>query len=403
MNLENAHALLIGVGGDLPITIDDANAIAKVLGDSNKAAYDPKNVILLTEKNATRKNVLSELQNLVEKVKNIEDATVVIFYSGHGGKYKGSNGSDYYLLTNGFDPYDRDNTMVKGDEFSELINSIEANRLLVMLDCCHASGMIDKKPLIKLKSADDQIVNSNIEILKKLKSGTGKVFITSCDDDEQSVILPESKNSLFTEVVLEALEGYASNGEEYVGIVDILYHVLRQVPKRIGGYNHIQRPIINKIDLLSPDFFICKIAKYLQTDEFRSKSNPVDKSQLEKLANQFNIENCSEPIVISNNSGPIEVIEDTTLKSKTLKEIASLITQGETEKAISQFVDITKTQLADYKNQSHLLAYKYNVLLNDKMMDDIDDQSYRKELTKIARALHFFIEKAEKDLNSLSE
>ncbi|WP_108807795.1 caspase family protein [Aquimarina spinulae] len=403
MNLENAHALLIGVGGDLPITIDDANAIAKVLGDSNKAAYDPKNVILLTEKNATRENVLSELQNIVEKVKNIEDATVVIFYSGHGGKYRGSNGSDYYLLTNGYDPYDRDNTMIKGDEFSELINSIEANRLLVMLDCCHAAGIIDEKPLIKLKSADEQIVNSNIEILKKLKSGTGKVFITSCDDDEQSVILPDSKNSLFTEVVLEALEGYASNGEEYVGIIDILYYVLRQIPKRIEAYNHIQRPIINKIDDLSSDFFICKVAKYLQTDEFRSKSNPVDKSQLEKLANQFNIENCSELIVISNNGDPIEVIEDTTLKSKTLKEIESLITQGETEKAISQFVDITKTQLVDYKNQSHLLAYKYNVLLNDKMMDGIDDQTYRKELTKIAQALHFFIEKAEKDLNSLTE
>ncbi|WP_074408801.1 caspase family protein [Aquimarina megaterium] len=403
MNLENAHALLIGVGGDLPITIDDANAIAKVLGDNNKAAYDPKNVILLTEKNATRENVLSELQNIVEKVKNIEDATVVIFYSGHGGKYRGSNGSDYYLLTNGYDPYDRDNTMIKGDEFSELINSIEANRLLVMLDCCHAAGIIDEKPLIKLKSADEQIVNSNIEILKKLKSGTGKVFITSCDDDEQSVILPDSKNSLFTEVVLEALEGYASNGEEYVGIIDILYYVLRQIPKRIEAYNHIQRPIINKIDDLSSDFFICKVAKYLQTDEFRSKSNPVDKSQLEKLANQFNIENCSELIVISNNGDPIEVIEDTTLKSKTLKEIESLITQGETEKAISQFVDITKTQLVDYKNQSHLLAYKYNVLLNDKMMDGIDDQTYRKELTKIAQALHFFIEKAEKDLNSLTE
>ncbi|WP_106792316.1 caspase family protein [Aquimarina sp. Aq78] len=403
MNLENAHALLIGVGGDLPVTIDDANAIAKVLGDNNKAAYDPKNVILLTEKNATRENVLSELQNIVEKVKNIEDATVVIFYSGHGGKYRGSNGSDYYLLTNGYDPYDRDNTMIKGDEFSELINSIEANRLLVMLDCCHAAGMIDEKPLIKLKSADEQIVNSNIEILKKLKSGTGKVFITSCDDDEQSVILPESKNSLFTEVVLEALEGYASNGEEYVGIIDILYHVLRQVPKRIEAYHHVQRPIINKIDDLSPDFFICRVAKYLQTDEFKSTSNPVDKGQLTTLTHLFNIENSNKPIAILDHADPTEINLDNNLISKNLKGIQSLITLGETEKAISQFVDVTKTQFVDYRAQSHLLAYRYNVLLNDKMMDDIDDQTYRKELTKIARALHFFIEKAEKDLNSLTE
>ena len=149
MNLENAYALLIGVGADLPVTIKDASAIKSVLVNPKKAAYKEENVVLLTEKNASRENVLKELNSLVEKVAKKDDSTVIIYYSGHGGQYQNEGSEEYFLLTHGYDSRNRNETMVRGDEFSNIIDKIKARKLLVMLDCCHASGMIGQ-PLLKV-------------------------------------------------------------------------------------------------------------------------------------------------------------------------------------------------------------------------------------------------------------
>lgn len=53
-------ALLIGVGADLPVTVEDAIALHNILIDPNRAAYPPAQVTLLTETAATRQNILIE-------------------------------------------------------------------------------------------------------------------------------------------------------------------------------------------------------------------------------------------------------------------------------------------------------------------------------------------------------
>lgn len=258
MNLENAHALIIGVGGnDIPQTVNDAEAIVNILTDTQKAAYPKDNVTLLTKNDATRLKVLNALKDLVVKTKTEEDATVVVYFSGHAGLF----GNTYYMLTDGYDMYNKPRTMINGDEFSYLINQIEAERLLVMLDCCHASGVIEPPISIKTKGEDDDntsLFSSNISLIEKLNSGEGKVFLTSCDDHEKSLILPNSDYSLFTEIAIEALEGHASLGKDYVRMIDFLYHLLTKVPEKAAAYQRIQRPMINHINFLSPDYFLCK-------------------------------------------------------------------------------------------------------------------------------------------------
>ncbi|MGH1388293.1 caspase family protein [Kordia sp.] len=258
MNLKNTYALIIGVGGnDIPETVNDAKAIAEILTDPQKAAYLKENVTLLTESKATRMNVLNALKALASKVKTDNDATVVVYFSGHGGLF----GETYYILTHGYNMYDKPNTMINGDEFSQLINQIEAERLLVMLDCCHAAGVIEPPISIKTKGDDEDEVSlfsSNISLIEKLNSGEGKVFLTSCDDNEKSLILPNAKYSLFTQIAIEALEGHASLGSEYVRMIEFLCHLLINVPKRAAVYHRTQRPMINHVSSLSPDYFLCK-------------------------------------------------------------------------------------------------------------------------------------------------
>lgn len=289
MNLENAHALLIGVGGDsIGITVDDATAIAKVLTHPKKAAYKEENVFLLTNEKSTRYNILKKLHDLVKITEDKPDSTVFIYYSGHGGKDTHTN--KYYLLPHGYDMNNKIDTMIDGNEFSKLINQIKADRILLILDCCHASGVLSNGKSITSKNQNIEITSSNIELISRLNTGKGKVFITSCDDNEQSYILSNAKNSLFTEVLLEALEGKVSQDKDYVSVLDIIYHTSHEVSKRIKKHvpNHQQRPIFKYIENLSPDFYICKTSA---SENEESKSYFHRKEKLQRILEQNGILN----------------------------------------------------------------------------------------------------------------
>jgi hypothetical protein len=61
----HGHALLIGVGADLPATVKDATAIRDVLVNPSRAAYPVDQVELLTETGAVRKNILEALDRFI--------------------------------------------------------------------------------------------------------------------------------------------------------------------------------------------------------------------------------------------------------------------------------------------------------------------------------------------------
>ncbi|MFT4566401.1 MAG: hypothetical protein ACI9FN_001357 [Saprospiraceae bacterium] len=82
-SFENGHALLIGVGDDLPVTVNDATAISNILEDASKGGYNPDNINLLVNQASDRKGILTALDDLISR--SDEDSTVFIFYSGHGG------------------------------------------------------------------------------------------------------------------------------------------------------------------------------------------------------------------------------------------------------------------------------------------------------------------------------
>jgi hypothetical protein len=57
----SGYALVVGVGGDLPGTTEDARALADILTAPDLCAYPPNQVELLTGSAATRAAVLDGL------------------------------------------------------------------------------------------------------------------------------------------------------------------------------------------------------------------------------------------------------------------------------------------------------------------------------------------------------
>jgi len=228
----SGHALVVGVGEDLPNTINDAKGISDILTDESRCAYPKRQVQLCTGPKARRDDILKGLAKL-SKVD--DDASVIVYFSGHG--YQVSDGAaaeaGHYLMPYGYDTDRLKQTAVSGTEFTDALREIKAGKLLVLLDCCHAGGMANvKAPKKSKKAAAPNLAKAPLprEVLELVTEGKGRFIIASSEKDELSYA--GNPYSAFTLALIEALCGKGSSKEDgivYVG--DLAAYTLKMVPR----------------------------------------------------------------------------------------------------------------------------------------------------------------------------
>lgn len=246
MMFENGYALLIGVNANqipgltLPDVTKDVTACRKVLIHPRRCAYPAGNVTVLMDKNATRQNVLGALAQLQERVQ--ADTTVIIYYSGHGWRDASVDPPDFYLIPYDMQPGNYRSRALRAGDFAEAIEAIQSQRLLVILDCCHAGGMGVKEVPGQFASAaiPPQLILPQQEIvtpattksLTNLSVGQGRAVLSSSTGEQSSYLRQDGKMSIFTYHLIEALTGHAQPqaGATEVLVSDVMSHVYRRVP-----------------------------------------------------------------------------------------------------------------------------------------------------------------------------
>jgi caspase domain-containing protein/TIR domain-containing protein len=237
MSLTNAHAVVIGVSQyrrirPLP-SVADAEGVAGVLRDPAACGYDPANVVLLQESDATRDQILDELDRLGQRAD--PGATAVVYFSGHGGTWPG--GDSYLMPIDGdWSSQDRlDATAVPGRLLGDRLAAIRAERLTVILDCCHAAG------LAQPRLVDDTWVPALADsALDRLATGRGRVVMAAARSDGASYVLAGARHGLFTEHLIAGLRGAAGSRDGVVRVLDLYHHVQRNVVARFPA----QRPVL---------------------------------------------------------------------------------------------------------------------------------------------------------------
>lgn len=243
---EFGRALLIGIGQAytgrlaLPSVVRaDAEAIGRVLTDPKLCGYPPENVRQLLDEEATRIHIIEGFRWLSLNSKDTD--TVLIFFSGHGGRRPHEDGARTFLCPVDFDSADPFGTGIEADELSELIDSIPAARIVIAFDACHSEGAVH------LKSEDGEkgfISGLNAPTLDRLASGVGRVVVASCKEDEVSMTYVEKGNSLFTHFLVEGLRGAAvDRGDGLVRVLDLFHYVSEEVPKHARQGN-VQHPVL---------------------------------------------------------------------------------------------------------------------------------------------------------------
>ena len=227
------YALLIGVGEceetklSLPVTVKDIQALKTLLTDSNLCGYIDSNIRLLYNETATKQKILENLNWLKQQAKNDPEATILIYYSGHGCL---DNSGDYYLIPHETDRADIPDTALSAETINQALREIPAPRLLVIIDSCHAQGMASSKnaksPIPKgfTQTALPKTIIDNLK-------GTGRVVFTSSTGTQLSWIRSDREMSIYTYHLLEALQGAGNQaGDKVVKVSHLMNYLSKTVP-----------------------------------------------------------------------------------------------------------------------------------------------------------------------------
>lgn len=254
---EHGYALLIGVGATrdpklaLPATVADMLALRDVLTNAELCGYpdNADHLRLLRDAEATRANILDGLTWLKTQAEHDPDATVIVYYSGHGGML--ADPHRYVLFPFETNQYALPNSTLSARDFSTALKAIPAKRLLTMLDCCHAEGMATAKDAPQIAGTFKSI-NMSEEQIELLKQGEGRAVFTSSRGQQKSYWRPELGKSLYTHHLLEALQGAANKpGDDAVRLSHLMTHLSAHVPESARQIGKEQTPFF---DMATEDF-----------------------------------------------------------------------------------------------------------------------------------------------------
>jgi hypothetical protein len=126
----HGYALLVGVGEtaypkwSLPVTVRDVRAIRSILIDPNLCAYpdDEGHIRLLHDDGATRDGIVGGLARLKNQAAIDPEATVMVYYSGHGWLDQADGG--YYLIPHDVEPFDIPGSALPAQTFTKTLRHV---------------------------------------------------------------------------------------------------------------------------------------------------------------------------------------------------------------------------------------------------------------------------------------
>ncbi|RLF15378.1 MAG: caspase family protein [Thermoprotei archaeon] len=141
------YAIVIGVSdypgeeNDLEYADDDANDVYWTLVEIYN--FDPDNVHLLIDANATIDNVIKAIEEV--KSEEVAEDEVVFFFSGHGARGFADDG-DSELIDEAIVLHDGSNLVYLWDgDLVKLFSGFDTSRIVLVFDSCLSGGMNDLK------------------------------------------------------------------------------------------------------------------------------------------------------------------------------------------------------------------------------------------------------------------
>ena len=243
----NAYALIIGIGNyrhipQLKKATTDAQDLRDVLV---QGGYPESQVSLLLDDQATTGAISDRLDWLTRRAQ--DEATVLIFFAGHGAQRVGGFDIGEYLCPVEADWYNLSDTAISNQMLTRALNAIKAERVAVFLDACHSGGVGEARGALSVKEG------LSTDTYDQLSAGKGRIVIASSQPDEVSWELDGMRNGLFTHYLLEGLRGKVADEDGGVRALRLFSYLSQQVPQHKS-----QHPLLKTAEA-SADIMLCQI------------------------------------------------------------------------------------------------------------------------------------------------
>ena len=211
----NVYALVIGISSyshmpALRYTDDDAYRMYAFLKSPEGGALPDDHLRILVDEEATKKNILKDMQELFAKAGPKD--LVLLYFSGHG--LKGS------FLPIDFDGY---NNRLFHEEVAGVFESTDARYKLCIADACHSGSLNAMKGL-----SDQTLITRYYQSLAESRGGTA--LIMSSKSDETSLESSGLRQGVFSHFLIRGLKGEAdANKDKLVNIKELFAFIHKNV------------------------------------------------------------------------------------------------------------------------------------------------------------------------------
>ena len=243
---KDAYAVVIGINEyidpkipNLRFARADAEAVHRVLTDPAIGRFNPDHVTLLLDAQATERNIKSALGTQLPRRAG-RDATVVIYFAGHGApvidpRARSADGLEKYIIPHDAIADDLRSSGISMDSVQQYFSWLDASQVVCFLDSCYsgtAGGRSFDHPAYQTRAMLSD------EFLESLAS-EGRFVVTACATNEVSLESPQRGHGIFTHYLVEGLRGAADTDQNGKVTIDELYeYVYRNVERdarEIGG------------------------------------------------------------------------------------------------------------------------------------------------------------------------
>ena len=232
LELPNLYVLAVGVSEypqeamKLKYAAKDATVLAKTFQATSHSLFRNIEVKVLTDKEATRRNILQGLTWLRKEMTQRDVA--IVSFAGHGSQ---DADGKLYLLPVDVDKEDLLSTAVAGEQVKSVLAGIPG-RVIVLLDACH-SGAVDGDKRRAAGSLTDDLVRDLVT------DDYGVIVMCSSMGKEFSLESAAVEHGFFTLALVEGLSGkadYNKSGVVYLNGLDL--YVTTRVKELSKGKQH---------------------------------------------------------------------------------------------------------------------------------------------------------------------
>ncbi len=235
---EEPHLYILAAGVDkykdsgvnLKYAAKDASDFYTMLVRQASTLYKPSNIhyLLITDSNASKKNILMKINELSRQIKPTD--MFIFFVASHGLLIQ----NQYFIVTHDFDGNLSVGSLISSNEIVEFSKQVCALNQLYIFDTCHAGGV-------------DNIVSGLYDARMSVLAKKMGLHIYASANSVQEAIDGYQGNGLFTYALLEGLNNNAQadmNRDRHISIIELGEYSKNSTAEISRKLQHSQTPLL---------------------------------------------------------------------------------------------------------------------------------------------------------------